>query len=98
MDGDTLLMLIVVPIVILVVLVLAVGATLVVRDTIRGRGRWGVNMRAVQCPRCGEPAPVFRKPANRQQALWGGHTCAECGQEYDKWGQPVEDDGSARSE
>ncbi|WP_145243330.1 hypothetical protein [Urbifossiella limnaea] len=63
--------------------------TLVVRDTVRRRGKWGVNPRPIECPNCGEPAPVVRKPANRRQMLWGGATCAECGQEYDKWGDPV---------
>ncbi|HLW68320.1 MAG TPA: hypothetical protein VKS79_23590 [Gemmataceae bacterium] len=39
------------------------------------------------CPNCGQPAPAVRKPANFQQALWGGNTCKECGCEYDKWGR-----------
>lgn len=70
---------------------LGLGA-LVVRDTVRRSGKWGVNPRRVECPRCGEPAPLARKPANRRQMLWGGATCAGCGQEYDKWGKPVEVD------
>jgi hypothetical protein len=89
MDNDTLLMLIVVPIVGVVVLVLTVGAVLVVRDTVRQRGNWGVNAKPVFCPRCGEPAPVLRKPKNWHQTLWGGCTCAKCGLDYDKWGRPV---------
>ena len=70
---------------------LGLGA-LVVRDTVRGSGKWGVNTKPIECPRCGELAPLVRKPANRRQMLWGGATCKECGQEYDKWGKPVEDD------
>ncbi|HYH66617.1 MAG TPA: hypothetical protein VD866_18120 [Urbifossiella sp.] len=65
---------------------------LVVRDTVRRSGKWGVNPRPIECPRCGEPAPLVRQPANRRQMLWGGATCMECGQEFDKWGKPVEDD------
>ena len=90
MDNDTLLMVIVLPIVGLVALTLTVGGFLVVRDTVRRRGRWGVNARPVYCPQCGEPAPVVRVAANRRQALWGGCTCARCGLEYDKWGRPVD--------
>jgi hypothetical protein len=47
------------------------------------------------CPECGTPAPKFRKPANRRQALWGGWTCPECGCEVDRRGRKVEepDDG-----
>ncbi len=96
MDNDTLLLLIVGPIAGLVFLTLLVGLVLVIRDTLRRRGKWGVNFRQVDCPDCGEPAPAVRTPANRRQALWGGHTCAECGTEYDKWGRRVEGDRPRR--
>ena len=65
---------------------------LVVRDTIRGKGRWGVNVKGLagmDCPRCGEPLPAVRKPKNRRQMLWGGCTCEECGCEIDKWGREL---------
>lgn len=74
---------------IVMVLGLAAGFALVVRDTIRRRGRWGINLRPVHCPKCGELAPAVRMPKNRSQALWGGYTCEACGTENDKWGQPV---------
>lgn len=74
---------------VIVALGLAAGATLVIRDTVRKRGRWGINLGPVRCPECDAPAPIVRRPKNRRQALWGGCTCAECGTEYDKWGQPV---------
>jgi hypothetical protein len=92
MDADTLAMLILLPVVGLMMLTLAVGGALVVRDTVRRRGRWGINLSPVHCPRCGERAPVVRVPKNRRQTLWGGCTCAGCGLEYDKWGRPVEGD------
>jgi hypothetical protein len=92
MNDDTLLWLIVLPLVGLMVLILGIGAALMIRDTIRRRGKWGLSFRPVNCPECGEPAPIVRMPANRRQALWGGHTCEECGTEYDKWGRPVDDD------
>jgi hypothetical protein len=69
---------------------LLIGLVLVIRDTARGSGRWGINTNAVRCPRCDEPAPTVRVPANWRQALWGGHTCRECGCEYDKWGKPID--------
>jgi len=68
---------------------LLVGLILVVRDTVRKRGRWGINLRRVSCPHCGLPSPTIRKPQNRRQAMWGGCTCTGCGEEYDKWGYPV---------
>jgi predicted RNA-binding Zn-ribbon protein involved in translation (DUF1610 family) len=94
MDNDTLAKLIVIPLGGLVFLALAVGGFLVVRDTVRQRGKWGINAKQVYCPECGEPAPAIRTPKNRRQALWGGHTCDRCGIEYDKWGDPVK--GSRR--
>src|SRR5262245_20763909 len=63
---------------------------LVIRDTARGSGRWGINTNPVRCPRCGERAPPRRKPENWREALWGGATCGQCGCEYDKWGKPVD--------
>lgn len=72
-------------------LLLLVGGVLVVRDTIRGKGRWGINTKRAVCKKCGEPAPVVRAPKSLNQALWGGWTCAECGFELDKWGEPVPD-------
>jgi hypothetical protein len=90
MDDDTTAMLIVLPLCAVVFLTLAVGGVLVVRDTMRKRGRWGINTKQVYCPECGEPAPAVRMPKNLRQALWGGCTCTECGLEYDKWGTPVE--------
>ena len=39
---------------------LLVGLVFVVRDTIRGKGRWGINTKPVACKKCGEPAPTMR--------------------------------------
>ena len=64
---------------------------LVVRDTVRGRGRWGMNFRPVNCPRCDEPMPEVRVPKSLNQTLWGGSTCPACGCEVDKWGNEVAD-------
>ena len=70
---------------------LLVGLVLVIRDTVRKKGRWGINTNQVYCPRCGEWAPAVRAPRNLRQMLWGGWTCERCGQEFDKWGEPVGD-------
>lgn len=42
------------------------------------------------CPNCGEKLPRFRKPANRQQAMWGGMSCPNCGVEVDRAGRLVQ--------
>jgi len=76
----------------LVILVpLACGVFLMVRDTVRGRGKWGVNVRAVKCPDCRRRLRVAapRLPATRDQALWGGWNCDLCGRQIDKWGNPL---------
>lgn len=69
---------------------LAAGAGLMIRDTLRKRGNWGINLKPGPCLQCGTPMPRIRKPANWRQAMWGGWTCTECGLELDKWGRPVE--------
>ena len=45
-------------------------------------------LHAPKCPRCDTPPPLVRTPKNLTQLL-GGWTCAECGYELDKWGEPV---------
>ncbi len=89
MDDDLLAKLIILPLSGLLFLGLGVGLFLVIRDTLRGRGRWGVNSKPVRCPECDEPAPVVRIPKNFRETLWGGATCVRCGCEYDKWGHPL---------
>lgn len=66
--------------------ILGVGALVVLYGTIV-RNRWGINLSALSCPRCGAPAPRARKPRTAAQALWGGWSCAVCGAEVDKWGR-----------
>lgn len=44
---------------------------------------------AAQCPECGAPQPVIRRPANLRQALWGGWTCPQCGTEMNRWGHSM---------
>ena len=61
----------------------------ILRDTARGKGRWGINLKRVNCPSCGELAPQIRIPTSARQAAWGGWTCARCGSEMDKWGTEI---------
>jgi hypothetical protein len=69
------------------VVLLICGAGLVVRDSWRREGRWGVNPRRVQCPSCGARLPIFRVPRGLGQMLWGGWTCRSCHCRIDKWGR-----------
>ncbi|HYX71875.1 MAG TPA: hypothetical protein VE732_03835 [Nitrososphaera sp.] len=75
---------------IIILLVLFGGVTilflLMLRDTIRHKGRWGINLEPIRCPRCGAQSPMVRKPSSLRQAAWGGWTCSKCGCEIDKWG------------
>lgn len=75
----------------LMAVLLLVGASLVIRDTIRRKGKWGLNFSRVTCPNCGEPAPLARTPKNSRQAMWGGATCEECDCEFDKWGNKIDE-------
>ncbi len=84
-----------IPVVILIVfglvaLVLMIGIMamiFIVRDTVRRKGRWGINVHSpVYCPQCRTALPMIRKPTSVEQAMWGGCTCRQCGAEVDKWG------------
>jgi hypothetical protein len=68
-----------------------VGLILVVRDTVRRSGRWGINFTRIVCPHCGVHAGPgrIRMPRNADQALWGGRTCERCGCHLDKWGREI---------
>jgi hypothetical protein len=61
----------------------------ILRDTLRGSGRWGINLKSVKCPRCGKPTPQIRTPTSLRQAAWGGFTCSQCSCEIDKWGKEI---------
>src|SRR5262249_4317089 len=53
-------------------LLLAVGVVLMVRDTVRRQGRWGINLKPARSTRCRGAAPGVRAPTNLRQAPWGG--------------------------
>lgn len=40
------------------------------------------------CALCGAAQPAWRRPADRQQAMWGGWTCGTCGTHLDREGRP----------
>ena len=50
---------------------------------------YGLLQKTKLCPQCGAKQPKVRKPANRQQMLWGGWTCLECKCEIDRKGNKV---------
>jgi|GEM_PF-5341087 hypothetical protein len=43
---------------------LAAILALVIRDAIRKRGKWGINLMPGACHQCGTPLPMIRKLAN----------------------------------
>ena len=74
---------------ILFAVLLAVLLAVIVRGTLR-QTKWGINLKEMCCPRCGEKSPSIRKPMSLRQVLWGGWTCPKCGCEIDKWGREEE--------
>jgi hypothetical protein len=65
--------------------VVAVIAVLVV-GTLR-RGRLGINLRSVHCPRCITPMSVRRQTLFGSHLLVRGWMCPHCGTKMDKWGR-----------
>jgi predicted RNA-binding Zn-ribbon protein involved in translation (DUF1610 family) len=75
-----------------VAIVVIAVATIVVGAVWPRKGKLGINLSKVFCPKCGQPMPMIRKPKNQRQALWGGWTCPKCGCEMDKYGVAVVDE------
>jgi hypothetical protein len=73
----------------ILILVIGITLSLVLIDTVRQKGRFGINFNVPNCPNCGQQAPVIRKPKTIRQFLWGGGICAKCGSEIDKWGNEI---------
>jgi hypothetical protein len=61
---------------------------LVLRDTIRRRGIFGINFKPVVCPECG--TGLRRGITRRSWKEWAydGWTCHECGLELSQYGRP----------
>jgi hypothetical protein len=72
----------------IVPLVGAVFGFAFVLPIVRG-GRFGVTLRGVHCPQCGQLQPHVRVPKSVRQAFWGGFTCAACATEMDRDGKAL---------
>jgi hypothetical protein len=70
----------------LLTIITIIGGFLVLRDTKNKNGKWGINLKKNQCPKCGELFPQIRIPSSLKQAMWGDSKCKSCGCEVDKWG------------
>ena len=51
--------------------------------------KWAINLKRTNCPKCQQPQPQIRTPANLRQAIWGGWTCESCGTEISKTGRKL---------
>jgi hypothetical protein len=76
--------------------VVVAGAVFMWRQSKTG-GRWGISLSRKSCPRCGTPMPIIRKPASKEEILWGGWTCRKCGARLDKYGRERDATPPARS-
>jgi hypothetical protein len=72
----------------LMVLFVCLGAAafVIARQT-KTKGRWGFGRWSAKCPRCGTALPVVRKPSSKEELMWGGWTCPNCGCKVDKYGR-----------
>ncbi len=69
---------------ILLVVVACIGVLVV--STLR-KGRWGINLKLVQCPSCVTPMSARRQPIFSSRIPLGGYICPHCGTKMDKWGR-----------
>jgi hypothetical protein len=71
---------------ILILVVLVAGFFFILAQT-KAKGRWGLSFSRRPCPRCGTLPPMIRKPTSKEEVLWGGWTCSNCGCRVDKYGR-----------
>lgn len=77
----------------ILIAIIAGFALLLLLTFIKKDGKYadfGVNLKRTHCPNCNLKQPIGRKPANKRQALFGGHTCKSCGTEMDKYGTKID--------
>jgi hypothetical protein len=70
----------------LVLLAIVIAGGVLVWRQSRTQGRFGISLSRKTCPRCGHPLPMIRKPSSKEETLWGGWTCQNCGAKVDKYG------------
>jgi hypothetical protein len=73
-------------VVIAILLAAGVVGVFIMRQS-QAKGRWGFGRLRTNCPRCSTPLPMFRKPASKEEMMWGGWTCPKCGCKVDKYGR-----------
>ncbi|WP_146190740.1 hypothetical protein [Polaribacter aquimarinus] len=52
--------------------------------------KFKVNLKKINCPKCGIEQPNIRKPKGWTEILWGGNTCKNCGCKTDRFGNERE--------
>jgi hypothetical protein len=71
-----------------IIIFLFIAGSIII-STIRRKGNWGINLKPINCPKCGAEASLVRKPKSMKEAFWGGSTCEKCGTNMDKWGKEL---------
>jgi hypothetical protein len=73
--------------------VLAFGWMATLKPTSRFAQKYGINLRAVYCPKCGKKQSRVRAPKDYEEAMFGGSTCPDCGTRMNKYGQKKDSKG-----
>lgn len=63
-------------------------AGLILRDTIRRRGPYGINFKRIVCPQCGARLRRGITSPDWKERWYGGWMCHECGIELSQYGRP----------
>ncbi len=62
---------------------------LVIRDSLKRKGKFAVSVKAIHCPLCNTRLPRFRIPKSVQQVRAGTWTCPTCKAEVNYRGEIV---------
>jgi len=62
---------------------------LIINQFRKKKDKLGVNLDKVNCPKCGKEQASIRLPKGKEEILWGGWTCPNCGCKMDKFGKEI---------
>lgn len=71
------------------IIVIMLGVIIWLITMTKRKSKYGLNLKAVDCPICATQQPMIRFPKNKNQAFYGGYTCTKCQAELDKYGDVI---------
>ena len=62
---------------------------LIINQFRKKEDKTAINLKKVNCPKCGKEQKQIRLPKDKNEIVWGGWTCPNCGCKMDKFGNEI---------